>query len=127
MHSSNSISILRVYTSVERLYSRVTHKHGCMHTCMWCTKSITTLVASSYHLATRVVSQFTNSCRATVHPGLAREIQTCGIYFYSYNLQVLLLRYFHYFGYVRIKKCSNNGSENVARLERCSIMNFGVF
>jgi len=68
MHSSNSISILRVYTSVERLYSRVTHKHGCMHTCMWCTKSITTLVASSYHLATRVVSQFTNSCRATCIP-----------------------------------------------------------
>lgn len=98
-----------------------------MYAYMWCTKSITTLVASSYHLATRVVSQFTNSCRATVHPGLAREIQTCGIYFYSYNLQVLLLRYFHYFGYVRIKKCSNNGSENVARLERCSIMNFGVF
>ena len=35
---------------------------------MWCTKSITTLVASSYHLATRVVSQFTNSCRATCIP-----------------------------------------------------------
>ena len=96
-----------------------------MYAYMWCTKSITTLeVASSYHLATRVVSQFTNSYRAI---GLAREIQTCGIYFYSYNLQVLLLRYFHYLGYVRIKKCSNNGSENVARLERCSIMNFGVF